>query len=214
MRIVLSFAVACAATAHAQPVHEALPIPPEAHTADGPRGEAARSTPEPWGTVAFALGASMPVGEGFGSAWSAGAGLAARGSTPAYGGLVRASLGARPYTAADPSLPDFWTASAALGWGPGLALPAGGRVWVGAGVGAVLFRFEELDTGVYQNVTETEAAVGGWGRLEVPLGGPTFVWAEGEVLRVALATPATLVAASAGLGIQLRSPGWLRAFLR
>lgn len=181
---------------------------------------AAHAQPGDWATLDLGLGATAPIAGGFVAPWRAGPGGAARLAVPAYGGLVRAALDVNAYDveAADAGaadgLPDFGLVAATLGWGPGLALPGGARAWAGVEVGAVLLRFETVETGGFQNTTETEAAVGAWVRLSAPVAGRVQAWAEGRALRVALAEPATLTAVTAGLAVRLDTPGWLRGVLR
>ena len=167
-----------------------------------------------WSTLTPGLGGSVQLADRFGPEWTAGAGAGARAVLPAYGGVARASLDARRYAAARPELPDFRATTATLGWGPTLALPAGARLSGGVLVGALHLRFERLEEIRFQNVTEIEAAVGGWGRLDVPLAGRLGVWLEADVLRVALSDPAALATGSAGLALRLDTPGWLREVLR
>ena len=172
---------------------------------------AAHAQPADWSAVTPAVGVTAPVADAFGPDWRSGVGAAARVELPAYRGRVRASLAVASYQA--DALPDFGTLAATLGWGPELALgPV--RAALGVEVGAVLFRFDRVNDGTFENVTETEAAVGAWGRLEAPVTGRVRAWAGAEVLRIALADPAAVATASAGLGIRLDAPGWLRAVLR
>ena len=172
---------------------------------------AAHAQPVDWSTVTPAVGATVPLTDAFGPEWAPGAGAAVRLELPAYRGRVRASLAVAGYHA--DALPDFRTLAATLGWGPEVRLgPV--RAALGVEVGAMLFRFDRVGDGAFENVTETEAAVGVWGRLEAPLTRRVQAWAGAEVLRVALAEPATVATASAGLGVRLVTPRWLRAALR
>lgn len=175
----------------------------------------AHAQPGDWSELVPSVGVSVPLAEGFGPDWTAGTGAAARLDLPAYRGRVRAALGVARYPAnrEDTALPDFSMVSATLGWGPDRAL---GRLRVAAGaqVGAVLFRFDRVNDGTFENVTETEAAVGAWARLSLPLASRLRVWAEAETLRLALAEPTYVTTASAGLAVRLDTPGWLREALR
>ena len=166
-----------------------------------------------WSTVEVGLGGSAAVAASFTPEWSAGPGIVAQAASSAYGGRVQATVAARPYATADSDLPDFRTVTATLGWGPGLRLgPV--RVWAGGTVGVVQFRFERLDRGEFQNVSEIEAVVGAWARIEGNLAGPVWAWAEGRALRAALADPTALTSAGAGLAVRVSTPGWLRDALR
>ena len=167
-----------------------------------------------WSSLAPGLGVAAPPAGGFGAEWTPTAGLRAGVTSPAYGGLVRAALGARGYAASRDDLPDFWLASASAGWGPTAALPRGLRLSGGVLAGVAHLRFEALDGVPFQNTTETEAAVGAWARLDVPVTGTVRLWTEAELLRVALAEPVTLATGSAGLAVRVETPGWLRGLLR
>lgn len=167
-----------------------------------------------WSTLSPGIGAGVPLVDAFEPEWTAEVGADARLVTPAYGGQVRAALGARAYTANAEGLPDFQTFSAMLGWGPRVAGPLGTTLAAGPQVGAVLLRFDRTASGGFQNVTELEAAVGIWARLDVPLAGRLSAWLEAQAMRVAFADPATAVTAVGGLSVRLDTPGWLEAVLR
>ncbi|MDT0631758.1 hypothetical protein RQM47_05440 [Rubrivirga sp. S365] len=175
---------------------------------------AAQGGADDWAMVEPALGVASPLAGGFGPEWAARPGAAARLEAPAYGGRARLALRVAGYEAARPDLPAFSAVTALAGWGPSVALGAGVRGGAGLQVGAVRYAFDDGGEfgGFLQN--ETEAAWGAWLRLDAPLAGRLRVWAEAEALRVALADPATVATASAGLALRLDAPAWLRAVLR
>jgi hypothetical protein len=168
---------------------------------------------EDWRTLEPAAGLALPLSDGF-ALWEAGPGGALRLEAPAYGGHARLALRIAAYAPERDGLPSFVAAFPTLGWGPALRLPGGAALRAGPHVGAVHLRFEAAEGfgGNLQN--ETELAVGAWARLEAPVAGRLRAWAEAEVLRAALADPATLATASAGLAVRLDTPRWLRSVLR
>ena len=167
-----------------------------------------------WRTLEPALGVALPLGGGFGPEWTARPGLAARLDAPAYGGRARLAVRVASYATPDPALPEFLSVAASLGWGLEAALPAGLRLGGGPQVGALHLRFDDEDGRFGGNLqNETEATVGAWARLDVPLTRRVSLWAEADVLRVAFADPATITSLGAGLAVRLDTPGWLRTVL-
>ena len=163
-----------------------------------------------WSTLTPAVGAGVPLGDGYGPEWEAGTALAVRVEAPAYGGRVRAEVRAAEYGSVAEGVPAFSTLAPTVGWGPALGL---GPVRLGAGarVGVVRFQIDDDDAGRLQS--ETELTVGGWAGAALRLG-RVEVWAEADGARVALSDPVALWTLGGGVALRLDTPGWLRGVLR
>lgn len=170
----------------------------------------ASAQPTDWATLTPAVGAAVPLADGFGPPWTMGAGLSARVEAPAYGGRARAEVRVSEYDVTDEAAPGFTLVVPTLGWGPAFEV---GRARLSAGgrVGAGLFGIDDDAAGNLQN--ETEVAVGAWAGGAVRVG-RVEVWAEADVTRLTLSDPVTLVSAGGGLAVRLDTPRWLRGALR
>ncbi len=161
--------------------------------------------------IGASVGTSGVAAGGFGDAWRPGIGAGGRLDVPAYGGRLRASLTVLPFasrTGDRSAIPSFVAVVPTLGWGPALALPGGARASAGPVVGIVQARFPEHvgPGGTSSGVNETEAVVGLFGSVRVPLGGRLAAWADVEALRMALDRPRALVGVGAGLSVDLGVP--------
>ena len=162
--------------------------------------------------VVPAAGVAGVVVGGFGDEWgSPHPGASLHLEVPGYGGSVRLALTAVDFEDRTGVLPEFTFLAATLGWGPRLRLPGGATASAGPLVGAVQMRFAPGDLGFEGNLrNETEAVVGAVAGVRVPVAGRVALWADAEVMRVALAAPRMLAVASGGVAVRLDAPAWLR----
>lgn len=169
----------------------------------------------PRAVVALAAGPSAVGAGGFGDAWRADTGVAARGEVSAYGGVARGALVALPFDAADgAAVPGFLLVGATAGWGARVALPVGAELVVGPTVGVLAFRFRDAEAFPGFQGNETETAVGAFAGVRVPVARRVVVWADAEALRVALAPSRGLLTVAGGVALRLDVPDALARALR
>ena len=145
--------------------------------------------------------------------WTPGPGAEARVTTPFYLGRVAAgTLVARHTSAEGAAVPDFLALYFFGAWSAGVPLPGGLRLEPGLRAGLFRMEFDTDDAASVRN--EAELALGPELWLSAPLGRGWRLRAGAGTARVFTHERIDLRFAQVGLSRSLRTPGWLRAFLR
>lgn len=133
-------------------------------------------------------------------------------STPFYAGHVHGGLRVQPFDARSLNQPSFLSAYMFLGWGFRLSLSDHFQFESGGRVGNYFMAFDDDILAGLRN--ESELAVSAYHSMHVYLSNGFGFFIEGSYTRIFTFIRMNMTHVSAGLTIRLRTPEWLRTFLR
>ncbi len=167
----------------------------------------------PFETLEVRAGGMLNVNRNFLHAfWREGYGGEAAIATPFYLGYAEVGGAFHRYRVEQPTVPAFNALLLYAGWGLGLDVAGRLRLEGGGRIGNYRMSFDEVTfTGVRN---ESELALLLHTRVTVRAAGPVSVYAAGSYMKVYTFVRLNLWYVSAGLSYRLRSPGWLKDFLR
>lgn len=169
---------------------------------------------QPFETLEVGLSGVGTFGEApYTDYWRPEPGAEIRATTPFYLGRVTAgALVARHTSVEGVAVPDFLGLYFFGVWSTEIALPGGVRLEPGVHAGLFRMQFDTDDAPAVRN--EAELAVGPEVWLSVPVGPGWRVRAGGGTARLFTFERIDLRFAQVGVSRTLRTPGWLRGFLR
>ena len=184
-------------------------------------------------TVELQAGAATNVNRnGFHRYWSPQPGVEGQAHTPFYLGTVEAGLAYHAYTNAVDDVPSFKALQGHIGWGLPVRFGRRATLYTGARLGNYYMIFGDAvttgtagcgrdnpkgcgdDPSAVGGRTESELFMGLHHRLAVRVGGAWSVTLGGAYTHVFTGTRLQLWHVTAGLAATLRTPDWLRTFLR
>ncbi len=163
-------------------------------------------------TVRIALAPSLISGASGLEEWQAGLGAKLSASTPYYRGRLELEIGWAPWTSNESSLPDFQALSLLAGWS--ISTSSENRVGLGGGllVGNV-FMMIDIDESQGDRF-ESEIIVAPFVRLLSKITDNTHGFVEFRGVRLYTRPRLEFTDFSIGITLDLRSPSWLKGFLR
>lgn len=160
-----------------------------------------------------ASGVSTLAGAPYTDFWDPGRGVELRVETPFYLGYVAAGVAAAPHAAVEEgAVPDYLSLYFFGAWSAELPLPGGLRLAPGVQVGLFRMEFDADDVASVNN--EAELAVGPEVWLSAPVARGWRVRAGAGAVRLFTAERIDLGFVRVGVSRTVRTPGWLRDFLR
>ena len=173
---------------------------------------AAQQAKTPFQTLTLHAGATLNVNrETLHQYWQPGAGVALSLQTPFYLGVLELSSGFHHYGAAQENLDAFNAVPLALGWGPRIMLTPRLHLSLLGRVGNYLMFFKHLPPSRSQ---ESELMLGVRAQLSYRVAGPWSLTFTGSYHRVFTHVRIDLWYVTLGVSRQLRTPGWLKTFLK
>lgn len=159
----------------------------------------------------YLSGSSNVNRERFHSFWQPGYGLDVGAHTPFYRGVVEVGTSWHRYRSGDGAVPRFEAFWIFAGWGIPLPITPWLNTLTGVRLGNYLMWFDDDTPGL---VRENELTLGVHGRLSIPIGNSWSLFAGGACQKTFTALRINLWYVSVGVAHGLRSPSWLKQFLR
>ena len=163
-------------------------------------------------TVRIALAPSLIFRASGLKEWQAGLGAKASASTPYYGGRLELEIGWAPWTTNESSLPDFQALSLLAGW----SISTSSEQAIGLGGGLLVgnvFMMIDVD-GSEGGRFESEIIVAPFVRLLGKIRGNAHAFVEFRGVRFYTRPRLEYADISMGITLDLKSPSWLKQFLR
>lgn len=159
----------------------------------------------------YLSGASNVNRERFHDYWQPGYGLDAGARTPFYRGAVELGTSWHRYRSRDDGVPRFEAFWLYAGWGYSVPVTSWISTFTSVRLGNYLLWFDDDTPGL---VRENELTLGVHGRLSLPINDALSLFAGGTYQKTFTMHRINLWYISAGATYTLRSPSWLKQFLR
>lgn len=175
---------------------------------------AAAAQPALFETLTVSAGGLGTVGSApYTDFWDPGPGVELRVETPFYLGRVAGGVAVAPHAAVEEgAVPDYLALYVFGGWNAAIALPGGLRLAPGVQAGLFMMRFDADDVASVNN--EAELAVGPEVSLSAPVARGWRIRAGAGAVRLFTAERIDLGFVRVGVSRTMRTPDWLRDFLR